>query len=239
MNILAMDSSAASASVAYMQDGKILGQYYINAKLTHSTTLMPMTQHLLESAKLSLDDVDYFAVAAGPGSFTGLRIGISAVKGLALALNKPCVPVSTLEAIAYNYAFTDTLVCAVMDARCNQFFNAIFRCKGDGMVQRLCDDRVVVFDELAEEINQKYAGTPVTLVGDGAVLAHRLMSDMTSNLCVAPAHLMYQQSSTVAMAAQRLIEQGKAVSAQQLLPSYLRLPQAQRELQKKIAQNKM
>ena len=110
MNILAMDSSAASASVAYMQDGKILGQYYINAKLTHSTTLMPMTQHLLESAKLSLDDVDYFAVAAGPGSFTGLRIGISAVKGLALALNKPCVPVSTLEAIAYNYAFTDTLV---------------------------------------------------------------------------------------------------------------------------------
>lgn len=235
MDILAMDSSAVSASAAYMRDGKILGQYYINAKLTHSTTLMHMVEHLLESARLSLNDVDYFAVAVGPGSFTGLRIGIAAVKGLSLALNKPCIPVSTLEAIAYNYVYTDTYICAVMDARCNQFFNALFKCSADGTVQRLCDDRAIAFDALADELNSKYSGVQFTLVGDGAQLAYKLMSERVQMpLHMAAPHLMYQQSSSVALVAQKLAEQGKSVTSQQLLPSYLRLPQAQQELRKKL-----
>lgn len=229
-----MESSATSASVAYVRNGKILGQYYINAGLTHSTTLMPMTEALLKNANLSLNNVDCFAVSVGPGSYTGLRIGISATKGISLAENKPCVPVSTLEAIAYNYLHTDTLVCACIDARCNRFFNAIFKCSSDGTIERLCDDRALTFNEIADELNEKYNNVPVMLAGDGAELAYRLMSESVKNLKVAPPHLRYQQSTGVAMAAERLAENGQVVSSQQLVPSYLSLPQAQRELQKKL-----
>lgn len=230
-----MESSATAASVSYVKDGKILGQYYINAGLTHSTTLMPMVQDMLTTSKLSLDNVDYYAVSVGPGSFTGLRIGISAIKGIALAKNKPCVPVSTLEAMAYNYAYTNTLLCAVIDARCNRFFNAIFKCNTDGTVERLCDDRAVSYEEIAQELTSKYNNQNIVLVGDGAIMAEKLMSNLVPNLSIAPPHLMYQQSNGVAVAAQNLIEQGKVVTPQQLLPSYLSLPQAQRELQKKLS----
>lgn len=229
-----MESSSTAASVAYVKDGKILAQNYINAGLTHSTTLMPMAQALLQNANLKLGDVDYFAVSVGPGSFTGLRIGISAIKGISLAENKPCVPVSTLEAMAYNYAYSDIIVCPVIDARCKRFFNAIFKCSTDGTVERLCDDRAISYEELEAELNEKYADTTVILVGDGAELAQDLMSVTKVNLRIAPAHLRYQQAIGVAMAAQRLIECGKIVSSNQLLPSYLSLPQAQRELQKRL-----
>lgn len=229
-----MESSASAASVAYVKDGKILAQSYINAGLTHSTTLMPMTQALLENANLSLSNVDCFAVSVGPGSFTGLRIGISAIKGLSLAENKPCVSVSTLEAIAYNYAYTDIVVCCVIDARCKRFFNAVFKCSADGTVERLCDDRAISYEELENELNEKYSDNAVVLVGDGAELAQSLMCSTIVDLHIAPSHLRYQQAAGVAMAAQKYIECGKTVNSQQLLPSYLSLPQAQRELQKKL-----
>ncbi|MEE1154714.1 MAG: tRNA (adenosine(37)-N6)-threonylcarbamoyltransferase complex dimerization subunit type 1 TsaB [Acutalibacteraceae bacterium] len=235
MDILAMESSATASSVSYVKDEKILGQYYINAGLTHSTTLMPMVQGMLENAKLSLDNVDYYAVSVGPGSFTGLRIGISAIKGIALAKNKPCVAVSTLEAMAYNYVYTDTLVCAVIDARCNRFFNAIFKCSADGTVERLCEDRALSYEEIAQELTSIYSNEKIVLVGDGAIMAQKLMGDLVPNLTIAPPHLMYQQSNGVAMVAQNMIEQGKVVTSQQLLPSYLSLPQAQKELQKKLS----
>ncbi|MEE0060730.1 MAG: tRNA (adenosine(37)-N6)-threonylcarbamoyltransferase complex dimerization subunit type 1 TsaB [Acutalibacteraceae bacterium] len=234
MNILAMDSSSTAASVAYLSDDKILAQSYINAGLTHSTTLMPMAQAMLENANLSLSEVDYFAVSIGPGSFTGLRIGISAIKGLSLAENKPCVPVSTLEAMAYNYAYTDIIVCAVIDARCKRFFNAMLKCGDDGTVERLCEDRVLSFEELETELNEKYADSRVVLVGDGAEPAIKLMTNVKCDLKVAPPHLRYQQASGVAMAAIKLAQGGEVVSSHQLLPSYLSLPQAQRELQKKL-----
>lgn len=230
-----MESSATASSVSYVKDEKILGQYYINAGLTHSTTLMPMVQGMLENAKLSLDNVDYYAVSVGPGSFTGLRIGISAIKGIALAKNKPCVAVSTLEAMAYNYVYTDTLVCAVIDARCNRFFNAIFKCSADGTVERLCEDRALSYEEIAQELTSNYSNEKIVLVGDGAIMAQKLMGDLVPNLTIAPPHLMYQQSNGVAMVAQNMIEQGKVVTSQQLLPSYLSLPQAQKELQKKLS----
>ncbi len=229
-----MESSATAASVAYVKDGKILAHNYINAGLTHSTTLMPMAQALLQNANLKLSDVDYFAVSVGPGSFTGLRIGISAIKGISLAENKPCVPVSTLEAMAYNYAYTDTIVCCVIDARCKRFFNAIFKCSTNGKVERLCDDRAVSYEELEAELNEKYSDKVIVLVGDGAELAQNLMCNAKADLQIAPAHLRYQQATGVAMAAQNLVECGKTVSSNQLLPSYLSLPQAQRELQKKL-----
>lgn len=229
-----MESSAGSASVAYLSDGKILGQYYINAGLTHSTTLMPMTEELLNTAKLSLKNIDYFAVSIGPGSFTGLRIGISAIKGISLAENKPCVAVSSLEAIAYNFIYTDTIVCAVIDARCNRFFTATFKCIKDGTVERLSEDKALSYEEIAEKLNKNYCNESIVLAGDGAELAYKLMENSVSSLKIAPQHLRYQQSIGVAMAAEKLANKGKTVTSQQFLPSYLSLPQAQRELQKKL-----
>lgn len=233
-----MESSAKSASVAYLSDGKILGQYYINSGLTHSTTLMPMAESLLNTANLSLKNADCFAVSVGPGSFTGLRIGISAIKGISLAENKPCVAVSSLEAIAYNFIYTDTIVCAVIDARCNRFFTAIFRCSKDGAVERLSEDKALSYEEIADELNKICSNKNIMLAGDGAELAYELMESSVSNLQVAPPHLLYQQSIGVAMVAEKMVEQGKTVTSQQLLPSYLSLPQAQRELQKKLNNKK-
>lgn len=233
-----MESSARSASVAYLSNGRILGQYYINSGLTHSTTLMPMAESLLNTANLSLKNVDYFAVSVGPGSFTGLRIGISAIKGISLAENKPCVAVSSLEAIAHNFICTNTLVCAVIDARCNRFFTAIFRCSKNGTVERLSEDQALSYEEIADELNKIYSDENIVLAGDGAELAYKLMENSVLNLQVAPPHLLYQQSIGVAMAAKKLVKQNKTVTSQQLLPSYLSLPQAQRELQKKLNNNK-
>lgn len=229
-----MESSAGSASVAYLSDGKILGQYYINAGLTHSTTLTPMAEGLLNTANLSLKNVDYFAVSVGPGSFTGLRIGISAIKGISLAENKPCVAVSSLEAIAYNFIYTNTIVCAVIDARCNRFFTAIFKCSKDGAIERLSEDKALSYEEIAEELRKTYCNEHIVLAGDGSELAYKLMENSVLNLQIAPQHLRYQQSIGVAMDAEKLAKEGKTVTSQQLLPSYLSLPQAQRELQKKL-----
>lgn len=233
MNILSMDSSAKSASSAYLKDGMLAGQFYINSGLTHSTTLMPMTENLLNIAGLSLDDVDFFAVSCGPGSFTGLRIGIAAVKGMALAENKPCVAVSTLEAIAYGFVKTDRLICSLIDARCKRFFCAFFRCTADGDVKRLTDDKALSYEEISDIIKRDYSDEKVIFAGDGAEAAYSLMKDITDNIDVAPLHICFQQSVGVAMAAEKYIKLGKAVSSQQLVPIYLSLPQAQRELQKK------
>lgn len=233
MDILAVETSAGSASVAYLSNGKVIGQSYINAGLTHSTTLMPMVEDMIKTANLKLENVDCFAVSSGPGSFTGLRIGISAVKGLALALNKPCVAVSTLEAIAWNFAYTNTVVCSLIDARCKRFFVALFRCTMDGNIERLCKDDVLDYNQI-KEILAKYDNESVVLAGDGAETAFKLMGDI-DNLRLAPQHQRYQQSIGVAMAGEKLAEAGKSVSSSEILPSYISIPQAQRELQKKLS----
>ena len=137
MKILSVECSASPASCAIIDDGKIRASSFINAKLTHSQTLMQMIINTLDNSATKLCDIDQIAVAVGPGSFTGLRIGISAVKGLAAPNNMPCVPVSTLEGMAENFADRDCVVCAVMDARCNQFYNALFKIK-NGQITRIC-----------------------------------------------------------------------------------------------------
>ena len=233
MNILAMDTSAKSASVAYLRDGKILGQFYINSGLTHSTTVMPMLENLLKTANLSLSDTDCFAVSVGPGSFTGLRIGISAIKGLSFAENKPCVGVSTLEAIACNFIHTDSIVCAVIDARCKRFFCAFFRCSKDGTIQRITSDKVLSYEEIADFIEKNYPDDTLILSGDGTETAYALLKDRVENLETAPEQLRYQQSTGVAFIAEKKVLHNETVTPQQLLPLYITLPQAQRELQKK------
>ncbi len=227
MKILAFECSASAASCCVYEDGKILGSCYSNVFLTHSQTLMPMAESLLESVRLTIDDIDCFAVANGPGSFTGIRIGISAVKGLALAKDKPCIPVSTLEAMAHLLSHEGAVVCPVMDARCGQVYNALFGCSGGNPV-RLCEDRAIAAEQLSAEL--KALGEPVILIGDGAEMFYSKFG--ADNITLAPEHLRYQNAVGVAFAAKA----ENAVKAGQLLPFYLRLPQAERELRR--AKNK-
>ena len=232
MKILAFDSSAVSASVALVEDGKLFAESFLNVGLTHSATLMPMTQQLLQASNCKLEDVDALAVSAGPGSFTGLRIAVSCVKGIAAALNKKCVAVSTLEAMACNLPpIGEFTICAVMDARCKQFYNALFKVQ-NGEITRLCDDRAIMVDKLGEEL--KNISGDIVLVGDGSSLAFSMLAD-NNNVKLPPDNLRFQKASSVAAAAIKKYNNNETVSAAALMPSYLRLSQAEREL---IAKNK-
>jgi universal bacterial protein YeaZ len=234
MRILAIDSSATAASAALVEDGRVLGEFYINTKLTHSQTLMPMVGDVLDCTKTELADVDLFAVSAGPGSFTGIRIGVASVKGLAMAQNKPCVGVSTLEAMALNLEHLEGTVCAVMDARCGQVYNAVFAAHGGGL-ERLTPDRALSMDDLSKEcINYK---KPLYLVGDGAKLCYNKGRFQELNAILPPEPLLYQRACGVAKAAAKVYEQDGAVSAAALMPVYLRVPQAERELKKRLKEN--
>ena len=230
MMILAIDSSAAAASAALVEDGKVLGEFYINTKLTHSQTLMMMVDGVLKCTRMDLSDVDLFAVSAGPGSFTGVRIGVAAVKGLAMGQNKPCAGVSTLEAIARNLEHVEGTVCAVMDARCRQVYNAVFSAHA-GKLERLTPDRALSMDDLALEC-EKYE-KPLFLVGDGAKLCYNNDRFSRLNPVVPPEPLIYPRACCVAKAARAKEEQGGTVTPAALMPVYLRVPQAERELKKR------
>lgn len=231
MRILAIDTSATAASVAIAEDKKIIGEFFINTALTHSQTLIPMVEQLLKCTSLTLDDLNAIAVNAGPGSFTGVRIGVAAAKGLAFPKNLHCISVSTLESMAYNMLQNDCLVCAVMDARCQQVYNALFRVKGNE-IERLTDDRALALVDLSTEL-ARY-DEKIVLVGDGASVTEKYLSDKFINISSAPINNITQRASSTAMAAFKLIEQGKSMSCSELMPVYLRLPQAQRELNKKL-----
>ncbi len=222
MTVLGIDSSAVSVGAAVCTDGIPVAAGFINNRITHSQTLMPLVEDILDNAHLTLADIDTFAVSAGPGSFTGLRIGISAVKGMAYALGKPCRAVSTLHAMAYNLTLFEGVVCSVMDARCSQVYNALFALKG-GAVTRLCDDRALSIGELQTELRERYSDTPVMLVGDGAELCYRSFGG--GNIHLSPAPLRLQNGSGVCLAAESYPD----ISAASLMPSYLRRPQAERE----------
>ena len=225
MTILALETTAKAASCAVLREGMPLAAAWQATGLTHSRTLMPMVEDMLKNSELTLTDMDAIAVAAGPGSFTGLRIGIAAVKGLAWAAEKPCVGVSTLEAMAWPLAhLTGTIVCA-MDARRQQIYNAVFAAE-KGTLRRLCPDRAISLAEAAEELRE--AVGPITVVGDGWKLCTDFLTERGIACQAAPAHLRLQSAVGVAMAAERLGPEGW-VSAQDLAPVYLRLSQAERE----------
>ena len=227
MLILAFESSAKPASAALVRDGKLLAQSVQVSALTHSRTLLPMAEDLLKNTGVTLGEVDAFAVAHGPGSFTGIRIGVSTVKGLCWGAEKPCVGVSTLEAMAWHGLAAGGLVCPVMDARRAQVYNALFRIEG-GRPVRLCPDRAIALEELEEEL--RGCGESVFLVGDGAELTKSFLDARGVPCRVAPDDLVWQDAWGVAMAAQ-----GKTpVSGAELLPVYLRLSQAERERQERM-----
>lgn len=227
MRILALDCSAGPASVAVCRDGQIIASSFVNVKLTHSQTLMPMIKSTLESAMLTLSDIEGFAVNYGPGSFTGIRIGISAVKGLAAPKNLPCIPVSTLLSIPYCHLDTDCILCAAMDARCSQVYNALFRIK-EGTVTRLCEDRAVMVADVAKELEEY--NEKILVAGDGAQLFAPYCEE-NKNITIASEPLRYQNACGVALAAEELTQ--NRVTARELAPYYLRLPQAERELKLK------
>lgn len=231
MKILAVDTSATAASVAVAEENKLIGEFSINTALTHSQTLMPMIDELLKNTGTSIDDIEAVAVNAGPGSFTGVRIGVAAVKGLAFSRNLPCISVSTLNSMAYNMLGNDCVVCAVMDARCSQVYNSLFRVK-DCLVTRLTDDRALSLSDLKLELQN--IKEKVILVGDGAVLCSEYLGSQLENIMLAPFNNRVQTASSVAYAAFEMLKKGETVTPDELMPVYLRLPQAQRELNKKM-----
>ncbi|SMC36134.1 tRNA (adenosine(37)-N6)-threonylcarbamoyltransferase complex dimerization subunit type 1 TsaB [Papillibacter cinnamivorans] len=229
MLILALESSSVCASAALAEDGRLLSQYFLNSGGTHSRTLMPMLEDMLKNAAVPLERVDVVAVAAGPGSFTGVRIGVAAAKGLAWAAGKPCCPVSSLEAMAMPVSHMDGTVVSVMDARRQQVYNALFCARG-GVLTRLCPDRAVGIEELAQELKKEE--NPKILVGDGAQLCYNQISEFGVSL--APPHLRMPGAWGVAMAAFPKAAAGELVDAKELRPVYLRLSQAERERLEKL-----
>ena len=224
MKILALDSSAVVASVALTDGQTLLAEYTLNRGNTHSESLLPMVESVLTKAGVAIGDIDLFAVSAGPGSFTGVRIGVATLKGLAFGQEKPCVGVSTLEALAENLRFVPgALICPVMNARRNQFYTALFRNSADGQ-ERLLPDSALSAEEL-DEILKQYK-EPICLVGDGYELAKQLLKRPT---CATTARLQLQSACSVAAVALRMAEAGLVCDDQTIAPVYLRPCQAERE----------
>lgn len=226
MKILAFETSAKAVSVALWQDGVLLGEYCQNTGQTHSRTLMKLAADLLENCELSPQAVDAVAWANGPGSFTGVRIGCAAAKGFAWGRELPCLPVSTLESMAWCHTDFPGIVCPCMDARRSQVYNALFRME-QGRPVRLREDRAISLEELAADLEGIAA--PVLLVGDGALLTWNALRPRLPWLQLAAEHLRHQRASGVALAAAEAAARGEAVTGAQSAPNYLRLSQAERE----------
>lgn len=236
MKILALDSSGIVASVAIVEDNTLLAGYTVNYKKTHSQTLLPMLDEVAKMTELDLSTIDAIAVAAGPGSFTGLRIGSATAKGLALALKKPLVAVPTVEALAYNLYDTNGLICPIMDARRNQVYTGIYRFENHKLVT-LEDQMAVSITDLLDKLNER--GEPVTFLGDGVPVFEKTIEE---NLKVphtfAPAHVNKQRAAAVAALGEIYYREGKLQSAAEHTPEYLRVSQAERErAEKQKAEN--
>ena len=230
MKILGIDSSGLVASVAVVEDGVLLGEYTTNYKKTHSQTLLPMLDEVKKMIELDLNTVDAIAISAGPGSFTGLRIGSATAKGLGLALNKPLVEVPTLEGLAYNLYGCEAVVCPIMDARRNQVYNALFEIR-EGRPCRLTEDRAISVEALLSELSSN--DWKPFLVGDGSLLCRDAFEKAGFNCALAPENIRMQSAWGVAMAAM----EKKPISGELLQPVYLRLSQAERERQARLQEH--
>ena len=226
MKILAFETSAKAASVALMERGKLLGEAYQNTGLTHSQTLMVMAEDLLKACNLTPKDVEAVAVAAGPGSFTGVRIGVAAAKGFAWGGELPGYGVSPLEAMARNLGAWEGYVVPAMDARRSQVYTAIFHAE-KGILTRVEEDMAISLEELKEKI--KNFSEPVFLVGDGALLCYNTLLEEVPGLVLPPEHRMHQRAAGVALTAQVMMDAGDPGNGAELTPNYLRLSQAERE----------
>ena len=227
MKVLAFDSTARAASCALVDDGRLLGHYNIDNGLTQSELLLPMAEDMLRSLGLTFDDVDAYAAATGPGSFTGVRIGVSLVKGLAFGKNKPCISVSTLEALAENIAALDGILLPCMDARRAQVYNAVFSSDGNALT-RLTEDRAVALTDLCEEM-KNYPNRKIYLSGDGYKVAKQAFDKAGIKTENTPELLINESAASVAAVAYRKLLAGDTLTDGEISPGYLRLPQAERE----------
>ena len=227
MKILGLDSSGLVASVAVVEDDVLLGEFTVNYKKTHSQTLLPMLDELAKMIELDLDTLDAIAIAAGPGSFTGLRIGSAIAKGLGLALDKPLISVPTVDALAYNLYGHRDIICPLMDARRNQTYTGLYQFEDEKM-QVLCPQCVVGIDEIVAKINENNA--PVVFLGDGVpVFTTYIEENCKVPYSFAPAHVNKQRAAAVAALGEEYYKAGKLESAEEHKPEYLRLSQAERE----------
>lgn len=224
MLLLTFETSAKAASVALFEGEKLLGESYQNTGLTHSQTLMVMAQDLIKQCGYTPADITHTAVAAGPGSFTGVRIGVAAAKGFAWGKEIPCYGVSTLEAMALGLGIWDGTVVCAMDARRSQVYNAVFQVER-GVLTRISEDRAIALADLKTELER--IDGPVYLVGDGAALTHRTLTELP--LILPPEWKQHQRAVGVGLAALAAIARGEAGDAAALAPNYLRLSQAERE----------
>lgn len=242
MRILAIDSSGLVATVAVVEEeneiSKTIAEYTINYKKTHSQTLLPMLDEIVKMTDMNLDTIDAIAVAGGPGSFTGLRIGSATAKGLGLALKKPLIHISTVDGLAYNLCYTDRIICPIMDARRNQVYTGIYQMDGDKL-QVLEAQMAVEIDELAKKLCTY--GKPVIFLGDGVpVHKDRLEKELMTNydIAFAPAHMNQQRAATVGMLGIQYYKEGKTETAMEHKPDYLRVSQAEREREERLKAEK-
>ena len=227
MKILSIDSSSVAASAAVAADGKILSEVFANNGFTHSKTLMNVVKNAIDLSGVPLDEIDLVACVTGPGSFTGVRIGVACAKGLAFTNEIPCIGISTLETFPYNISCIEGTVCGIMDARCQQVYTASFEVK-DSLVSRITPDRAISIDSLIEDFDS-YSGR-IYLLGDGAGLVKSKTQD--SRIILVNSNNLYQRASSAALAAFNK-DKNDYITPDRLVPSYLRLPQAERELNNK------
>ena len=230
MKILALDSTAVVGTVALCEDQKLIAHYTLNTGNTHSQTLLPMIESALRSAEWEIDDLDLFAVSNGPGSFTGVRIGVATIKGLAFGKDIPCAGVSTLEALAYNLRYYTGILCPVMNARRAQVYNALFSCE-NGVLTRLCPDRAIAIADLDAELAAMQQ--PVYLVGDGYDITAEGFAQ--TQITPVPEELRVQSGYSVAMCGLAAYQRGEATNDTELAVVYLRPSQAERERNEKLA----
>ncbi len=236
MKILALGSSGTVATVALVEDDKVIAEYSTNYKKTHSETLLPMLDEITNRVGADLDDIDLIAVGAGPGSFTGLRIGAATAKGLALALDKPVIPVPTCEGLAYNMWGFDGLICPIVDARRNQVYTGIYRISAslaetNGALTHILDQDAMDIHELINKLNEM--DDKVCFVGDGVpIFKDTIAEEMNREALFAPPHLSHERAASIASLAMHYYNEGKAVMSDDFSPIYLRKSQAEREREK-------
>lgn len=236
MRILALDSSGMVASVAVVEEEEVIAEYTVNYKKTHSQTLLPMLDEISKQIELDLSTIDAIGVAAGPGSFTGLRIGSATAKGLGLALDKPIVPVPTVEGLAYNLYGVECLVCPLMDARRNQVYTGLYTFEHDRMIT-VTPQKAVGITEMIEEINQ--INKPVIFLGDGVSVYKEVIKEQTQvPFRFTPPHLAKQRAAAIGALALLYYKAGRTEHAREHKPEYLRLSQAERERMEKMKQKK-
>lgn len=238
MKLIGIDSSGLVASVAIVEDETLVAEYTVEHKKTHSTTLMPMLDEIVKMSELNLQEIDAIAIAAGPGSFTGLRIGSATAKGLAYSLNKPIVPVPTLAALAYNIQFFDGIICPIMDARREQVYTGLYTLN-DGEFTELKEQRALSVQELLEELNHEFSGEKVVFLGDGVPVYKSVIEEKLINThFYAPANISKQKAGSVAVLGKMYYNRGITETAESHEPVYLRLSQAERERNEKNSENR-